>query len=435
MDERRRTWAGAACAVGYAFLALQITSASGCGRPPPCLLLSLGAGALLVAIIFGRRPGMFLTALSGVAFVWMGGTENVLRGGNVLVLALYLAGCLAGIAAADQVGRRHRSMLERYRLLAESAFDGIILADDEGAVLWANKRAVEIFRRPPGELLESGLCGLLYPDDAVCLCRDLKQGSGVVRQCRVRTGERSHATVEISARRCSRGWLLLIVRDVTERLEADRRLRESLREKETLLKEIHHRVKNNLQIICSIFELKARRLRDPVTLDVFRHSLERVRAVALLHETLYRSRNLSSVNTQAYVEALVRHLASTYAGAEAVRLRVEVEDLELDLDTAMPCGLILSELLTNAFRHAFPDGRRGEVVVRLLREGGRVHLTVSDDGIGLPQLPQAHEGSSLGWQIVRALAGQLAAETRVDRRQGTSVTISFELRRSEGRPT
>lgn len=433
--DRWRTWAGLVFGLAYLWLAFRSAPCKGVTTwPPPCLLLSLAAGAALASAFFCWRSGLLLLTLSLAALLWLRGPGILSSGRGVVLLGIYAAGCLAAIALGGGAGRNSRLTQERYRLLAESAFDGIILADERGAVLWANGRAAEIFRRPLGELLERGLCELLVREDAGRLCHDLKQGKGVVEECRIRAGDGAYVTVEISARRCSRGWLLLIVRDVTERIAAEERLRESLREKETLLKEIHHRVKNNLQIICSIFELKARQLRDPATLEAFRDSLERVHAIALLHETLYRSRNLSCVDAKAYVEALVRQLASTYADGSHVRVRMEVEEFELDLDTAMPCGLILTELVTNAFRHAFPGGREGEIFIRLATAGRQVSLTVADDGVGLPESAQARPTESLGWQLVPALARQLGARIHVDRSSGTCVTIAFELKHSGGKP-
>ncbi|MGB9604701.1 MAG: sensor histidine kinase [Bryobacteraceae bacterium] len=433
MPERWRRWAGFAVAALYTAAAFLLAARSDAGCPSPCLLMSLAAGAALVAHRFCWRPGLAMLGLSVCVLLGLRGPAVLASNGGRIQLAVYLLAGLLLIKLAERLCRNTSFMYERYRLLVESAFDGILLADDRGAILWANSRAAEIFGRSLGEILQLSLCELLLLDDARSLCQRLRRGGGVLSECTGRRKDGSQVPVEISVQALSSGWMLLIVRDESERERAEEQLRESLREKEMLLREIHHRVKNNLQIISSIFQLQARHIQDPAMLEPFRDSLERVRSIALLHETLYRGRDLGRVDLASYAEALVRQLAVSYGCAGRIAVRAEVEPIELDLDTAMPCGLILCELVTNAFRHAFPGGRQGEVVVRARREGESISLVVSDDGVGLPESVDLKNAPTLGMRLVAALARQLGARVTLGTGRGAEITLTFQPKVAGGR--
>ncbi|MBI3320819.1 MAG: response regulator [Candidatus Omnitrophica bacterium] len=210
-------------------------------------------------------------------------------------------------------------------------------------------------------------------------------------------------------------------RQVQEELEA------SVREKEVLLREIHHRVKNNLQVISSLLSLQSTYLTDPQLLELFEDSRNRIRSMALVHETLYASANLSSIDMVSYVRDLASLLARSYA-AEAVQLRLQVEPIFLGVDTAIPCGLLLNELVSNAFKHAFPDRRGGEVDISLRRLAeDRFLLTVQDTGIGVPPRVSLSNPETLGLRLVAALVSQLQGEIQLDRAEGggASFTIRF----------
>jgi PAS domain S-box-containing protein len=214
--------------------------------------------------------------------------------------------------------------------------------------------------------------------------------------------------------------------DVTERQRADAAVRASLREKEVLLKEIHHRVKNNMQVIHSLLSLQARHTRDPHALEVLTESQNRVRSMALVHEKLYQSQDLARINFREYVQKLGAELLRTYRIApQTVTLAVDIEPVELGLDAAVPCGLIISELVTNCLRHAFPDGRTGTVRVGLHGAGEALALTVADDGAGLPEALDIRRSATLGLQLVNTLVDQMDGTIAVDRNGGTTVRITF----------
>jgi PAS domain S-box-containing protein len=216
------------------------------------------------------------------------------------------------------------------------------------------------------------------------------------------------------------------VQDITERVLADEALRRSLVEKETLLREIHHRVKNNLQIISSLLYFQAKKVKAPEDMAVITDSRDRLRAMILVHEKLYRSKDLSRVDFGDYLRTLVAQLAESYAPRDGqVETRVEAGDQALPIELAQPCGMIVSELLINAFKYAFPDGRRGEVALRVASKDGRLAVTVSDDGVGLPEGFAPETAGSFGWQLINNLSLQIGATIAVARDRGTAVTVSF----------
>ena len=199
----------------------------------------------------------------------------------------------------------------------------------------------------------------------------------------------------------------------------------ALEEKEQLLRELHHRVKNNLQLISSLLNLQAARTSDPAVAELFAESRNRVRSMALVHENLYRAGTFARVAMGDHVRALCSHLVRAYGGAQhRSTLQVDVADVELDLDRAIPCGLIINELVSNALKHAFPGGRTGTVRVELQAHGiGRYTLSVADDGIGLAA--GAETGDTLGLQLVRDLADQLRGRIEVTSDGGTRILIKF----------
>lgn len=215
--------------------------------------------------------------------------------------------------------------------------------------------------------------------------------------------------------------------DVTLRRQAAAELVASLRDKEVLLKEIHHRVKNNLQVISSLLNLQSRAVTDPDALELLRDSQSRVRSMALVHEKLYGSSDLARIDFAEYAQSLTAQLLRTYAQqADSVALHIQADGCWLDIDTAVPCGLILNELVSNALKHAFPGGRPGEIRVALRQAGlGRFVLQVDDDGVGLPPDLDIDHSPSLGLQLVHTLADQIGGALSVDRMAGTSFRLAF----------
>ncbi len=244
-------------------------------------------------------------------------------------------------------------------------------------------------------------------------------------------------------------------RNITKRKQAEDKIKASLLEKETLLKEIHHRVKNNLQIISSLLRLQSRQIQDLQTLELFKESQNRVQAMALIHEKLYQSSNLAQIDFQQYIKSLVEELFRSYdAHRRGISFRVHINALEtalenistieeitkkqnsplLAIDTAIPCGLMINELVSNSLKYAFPDNRRGEISINLQfgelqlispREGSQFILTIRDNGIGLPEALDFRNTESLGLQLVCRLTKQIGGSIELKRSQGTEFKIAF----------
>ena len=218
------------------------------------------------------------------------------------------------------------------------------------------------------------------------------------------------------------------VRDITERKAAEDQLQASLREKEVLLREIHHRVKNNMQVISSLLNLQSRHSQDSAVLEMFRESQRRIRSMALVHERLYQSSDLSRIEFSEYLRNLATHLFhSCQVNTSRVRLKMDAEEVYLNINTAIPCGLIVNELISNALKHGFPENRSGEVGVELHRvEGDGYMLRVRDDGVGFPEGLDFRTTETLGLQIVTTLVSQIDGSIQLNRKKGTEFSIRFE---------
>jgi two-component sensor histidine kinase len=205
-------------------------------------------------------------------------------------------------------------------------------------------------------------------------------------------------------------------------------LKAALHEREMLLRELHHRVKNNLQLVTSVLRLQADASQDPQFRALVQESERRIRALALVHEVLHRGQELGHVELAAYLRALVRLLVQAFQRErQPIQLHLELAEIPLDIDRAVTCGLLLNELLTNAFKYAFPDGGAGDIHIGLRADAEHVTLCVRDTGIGIPEGVDVHTTESLGLQLVGLLTAQLQGRLTCTRDGGTTVTIVFPL--------
>jgi two-component sensor histidine kinase len=194
-----------------------------------------------------------------------------------------------------------------------------------------------------------------------------------------------------------------------------------------LLQEVHHRIKNNLQVISGLLHLQARSLPDAQVAALFRESESRVKAIALIHERLYQSADFNAIDFASYIRTLATDLFRTYQiQSDVIGLQISAADVFLDLERAIPCALILNELISNCLKHAFPAGRRGEIRVECGRDAnGDCRLTVADNGIGWPKVVDVQTAHSLGLRLVRTLANQLEGTLHVDSDGGAKVELQF----------
>jgi PAS domain S-box-containing protein len=239
--------------------------------------------------------------------------------------------------------------------------------------------------------------------------------------------------VEISARLFHIGktpYILAIDRDISDRKEIEERITASLREKEVLLQEIHHRVKNNMTVIHSLLELQSKHVKDEHYREMFEESMGRIKSMALIHEKLYHSKNLARVDFSSYLEDMIDSMFVSYGiNTHKVALTWDVENISLGIDVAIPCGLIVNELVSNCFKHAFRPDREGEIKVALhINNQDNIELSVSDNGVGMPEDVDFTSTDTLGLNLVNALVKQLQGKLELQRDQRTEFLITFGRR-------
>lgn len=244
-----------------------------------------------------------------------------------------------------------------------------------------------------------------------------------------KTGEKIYVEVSTSPIKDDNGKVVQVVhveRNITDRKQAENRIRTALLEKETLLKELYHRTKNNMQVISSMITLQAARAGESDVQDLVRETRSRIRAMALVHEKLYKSSDLSNINMKDYVRELAGSIFDSYKNILGrVSLDLRIDALQFPIDYAIPCGLILNELISNSVKHAFPGDRTGEIRIALYSDRGRFRLEYADNGVGFGGYYENLKKKSLGLQIIQTLINQVGGEMEVTNRNGAGYIIKF----------
>ena len=337
---------------------------------------------------------------------------------------------------AEEELSKERNLL---RTLIDNLPDFIFVKDIDGRFVIANKALAELVGAT-----EDGLTGKtdfdFYPKElAEKYYADeqeiMRSGRAVIQREKpiidITGKHRRFSTTKVPLRD-KQGKIAGIVgmgRDITEQKLAEERIRKSLKEKEVLLKEVHHRVKNNMQLVSSLISLQARFIKDEQILRILKDNQNRLKTMALIHEKLYKSNDLSRINFEDYLKSLTRDLFRAYrADTHKIHLKLEVSDIFFEVEQAIPCGFIINELVSNALKHAFPGQRAGKIRVSCRStENGRIELTVSDDGIGIPGEPDLSGSSSLGLSMVKMLGeDQLQGEIKIDGSGGSEFRITFK---------
>ena len=328
---------------------------------------------------------------------------------------------------------------ETYRTLAENANDIIFIISLEDRLEYVNKFAANLLGFEPHELVGK-LRQNLFPMEI-----SDKQRKNIDRAIETQSPVRSESKLALPRRAL---WLdtnliplkdkkdkifavMGISRDITEQKQVEEALRASLSEKEILLKEIHHRVKNNMQIISSLINLQSDYATDEATVKMFEDSKNRIRSMALIHEKLYMSDDISLIEFSKYIKSLTSKLLEFYSSkARLITINVISDNITMDIDSAIPCGLIINELVSNAIKYAFPNGNDGNITISMHQSGENYVLSVEDDGVGFPQDIDFMNPQTLGLQIVHTLTLQLGGNIELETNGFTRFKISFKVKNS-----
>jgi len=331
-----------------------------------------------------------------------------------------------------------RLKLERAYIdqLFKSAPEAIIMADDRGRTIRINDDFTQLFGFTRDELAGK------YVDESIVPESLMKEGQSITEK--VKNGE----SVSLETKRQHKDGTVFdasilaspvmvegklvgiyrIYRDISERKRMDKKLKASLKEKEVLLKEIHHRVKNNLQVISSLLNLQSQHIKGKKNIEMFQESQNRVRSMALIHEKLYQSLDLARISFREYINSLVNGLFRSYkTSLGQIALNLDIEDVALEVGNAIPCGLIINELVSNALKYAFPKGKEGEIKIGLHSLNKKdLELLVRDNGVGMPKDLDLKQSKSLGLHLVSILAeDQLHGEIKLNRDKGTEFRITL----------
>ena len=366
------------------------------------------------------------------------------------------------LSSVVDITERRRSV-EQFRMAIEAAPTGMLMINDRGVIVMVNEQIEKLFGYPREQLLGQFMEILVparfrgpHPDyRKVFLGNPKARSMGAGRDLYGVRKDGSEVPIEIGLNplKTQEGdFVLSSVVNITERKRADQEreallgqlrvlnadleqrvtdrtaaLTATLRERDVLLKEIHHRVKNNLQVISSLINMQVRQLEDSGSRSALEECQTRVQAIALIHEKLYQSKDYSRVPFSEYARGLAANVFSALGiSKDLVELSMDIEELSLTVDKAIPCGLVLNELITNSLKHAFPGGRRGRVTVGLRREeGGHALLIVRDDGAGMPA--DVDHSNSLGMTLVVMLVEQLGGTIDIRSTGGTEMRVRFPV--------
>ena len=337
-----------------------------------------------------------------------------------------------------------RESEEKYRSLSNQLPIGIYRSTKDGKILHANPALASILDYESVEELVQVTSADLYdsPSDRTKQLEQWKASKGdVCSEIKLRTKKNRDIWVRdtgriIFGRNGEIDYIDGTIENITERKLAEEKIKASLREKELLLQEVHHRVKNNMQIISSLFSLQSKGIEDEEQLHIFKSSQDRVKSMALIHERLYQSGDFARVDFAEYTRGLTSHLFGSYGIApDFIKSFVDIKDVFLDINTAIPCGLVINELVSNSLKHAFKNGQQGEVRIGMSAlNGNEIDLVISDNGVGLPEGVNFRNTESMGLRLVSILAeSQLHGNIEVDRTNGTSFHIRFKKNNKEKR--
>jgi PAS domain S-box-containing protein len=327
----------------------------------------------------------------------------------------------------------------RFRQVVESAPNAMVMINGEGLIEMVNAQAQQVFGYTRDELLGQPVEMLVperfrthHPALRHAFFSDPRSrpmGAGRDLYGLRRDGSEFAVEIGLNPIETEDGPMVLsAIVDISERKQTEDRIRAALKEKEVLLGEIHHRVKNNLQVVYSLLQLQSANIKDEAALKLLAESQNRIKSMALIHQKLYESKDFSMVDFRDFLDALAPDLVSSYSvDPSKIALVIDAAEVSLPIGAAIPCGLIVNELVSNALKHGYPQGAAGRITVELThQEDGRIALSVADDGVGVPPDLDIANSGTLGLQLVTVLADQLRADLTVSRSNPTRFQLQFQ---------
>lgn len=323
-----------------------------------------------------------------------------------------------------------------FHLLMENSNEIVTILADDGTILFKNNAVKDVLGYEPVELIGSNEYYLIHRENKTELsgylenCNKANTPSSFEHRCRHKNGNwKTLKSTITSVKDENRNSICFILHshDISDKKILEDELRKSIFEKDMLIQELHHRVRNNMQIVLSILSLQSCRVDESKYHSYFEESRHRIYAMALVHEKLYQSENMTEVDFLQYLVELINNLFKSYdINREQIRLRLDVKEIYFGIVEAVPCAMIFNELILNSIKHAFPDGRSGEIQVSIIRNHkGQNEIIVKDDGIGLPGDFDILTSKTLGMQIVQVLTKQVKGNLDINGSTGTTVTIIF----------
>ena len=432
--------------------------------------------AIITSVLLGLKPAIVAILINGAtillimfnvhsgAFAWAAGIEptsaklmvmslnflflNIISAVSISMLvkgieAVYKRerAAAAGLRQEMKMRRKSEAALreneKNYRLLVENQTDMVVKVDRDGCFQFVSPSYCETFGMPEEELLGRSFMPLVHEDDRESTRRAMEAlnhppfTAYLYQRAMTRDGWRWLAWADKSVLD-ENGNIIAIVgvgRDITDQKTAEANLKAALKEKNILLQEIHHRVKNNMQVIISLLNLQEQKITNPAALEAINESRNRVRAMVMVHETLYQSSSMEEIDLEKYLTQLTHTLAQAYSATRSlgVDLQVQTTGITLGLEQAIPCGLAVNELISNSLKYAFPRGGPGTIMVRAHQnDQNQVEISVSDNGAGLPPDLDWRATETVGLTLVRSLVeGQLRGNLILESGSGTRFRIRF----------
>ena len=347
---------------------------------------------------------------------------------------LRLYGAAKDITEIERAASELKLNEEKFKSIINNSSDLIRILDKDCNIVFDSPSSTRILGYPEGSLVGTNPLDIIHPDDRAQVKSDLEEvyknkNPGTPSEFRILKSDGTYLPVESLAQNMfnvpSVKGIVVTTHPIKQRKEMENAIKSSLHEKEILLKEIHHRVKNNMQIISSLLNLQKEYVDDLEAINVLQESQNRVKTMSIIHEKLYQADDLTHINIQEYVEKLTNDLMYSYA-ATNVKPFIDIKNIKMNIETALPCGLIISELVSNSLKYAYSNDDNNELKISIKKYGDLFELIISDNGVGLPENLDFENTESLGLQLVNNLVGQLDGEIKLNKNQGTEFKIVFK---------